>query len=31
MRALARHPTPYHDHINDFLVRTGLRGGVSEL
>ncbi|ERB19975.1 hypothetical protein G919_02481, partial [Escherichia coli UMEA 3151-1] len=20
-----------HGHINDFLVRTGLRGGVSEL
>ncbi|ERB15230.1 hypothetical protein G919_03830 [Escherichia coli UMEA 3151-1] len=20
-----------HSHINDFLVRTGLRGGVSEL
>ncbi len=30
MRALARHPTPFI-HINDFLVRTGLRGGVSEL
>ncbi len=31
MRALARHPTPFIRHINDFLVRTGLRGGVSEL
>ncbi len=31
MRALARHPTPFMYYINDFLVRTGLRGGVSEL
>ncbi len=31
MRALARHPTPFHGHINNFLVCTGLRGGVSEL
>ncbi len=31
MRALAQHPTPFIRHINDFLVRTGLRGGVSEL
>ena len=31
MRALARHPDAIHGHINDFLMRTGLRGGVSEL
>ncbi len=31
MRALARHPTPLMASTNDFLVRTGLRGGVSEL
>ncbi|VCZ34802.1 hypothetical protein BANRA_00731 [Escherichia coli] len=31
MRALARHPTPFMPYINDFLVLTGLRGGVSEL
>ena len=31
MRAVARHPTLIHGHINDFLVRTGLRSGVSEL
>ncbi|AHA63174.1 hypothetical protein Asd1617_00347 [Shigella dysenteriae 1617] len=31
MRAVARHPTPFNGHINDFLVRTGLRSGVSEL
>ncbi len=30
MRAVARHPTHSY-HINDFLVRTGLRSGVSEL
>ncbi len=30
MRAVARHPTPFMA-INDFLVRTGLRSGVSEL
>ncbi len=31
MRAVARHPNAIHGHINDFLVRTGLRSGVSEL
>ncbi len=31
MRAVARHPTPFIQYINDFLVRTGLRSGVSEL
>ena len=31
MRAVARHPNAIHDYINDFLVRTGLRSGVSEL
>ncbi len=30
MRALATSDA-IHGHINDFLVRTGLRGGVSEL
>ncbi len=29
MRAVTRHPTPFM--ANDFLVRTGLRSGVSEL
>jgi hypothetical protein len=29
MRALAS--DAIHGHINDFLVRTGLRSGVSEL
>ncbi|VDB01889.1 hypothetical protein BANRA_05223 [Klebsiella pneumoniae] len=29
MRAVASNAI--HGHINDFLVRTGLRGGVSEL
>lgn len=24
-------PDAIHGHINDFLMRTGLRGGVSEL
>ena len=31
MRAVARHPDAIHGHINDFLVRTGLRSDVSEL
>ncbi len=31
MRAVARHPTPFMKYINNFLVRTGLRSGVSEL
>ncbi len=31
MRAVALHCNAIHGHINDFLVRTGLRSGVSEL
>ncbi len=31
MRAVARHPTPFMAISMIFLVRTGLRSGVSEL
>ena len=31
MRAGCPASNAIHGHINDFLVRTGLRGGVSEL
>ncbi len=31
MRCTGATSDAIHGHINDFLVRTGLRGGVSEL
>ncbi len=31
MRAVARHPTQIKRHVDNFLVRTGLMSGVSEL